>query len=212
METGEEQLKIKLLSNWYALQVRTRHEEEMIDIIRRLVDAELGEEVFTMLKKKEMHGGGGARWIVDAPMFPGYLFLQTNDINRIRQSLRVIVQFKRILKAGGQFMPLYEQEVELLKALGGADHVVEMSIGWKEGDQVGVLEGPLVLFRGEIKKVNKNKNKALIETTLFGQPHRVWVGLKFLASKTEAENIVWKMRRKDLLPEELYPENVIQPH
>ena len=200
----------KLLSNWYALQVRTRHEEEMIDIVRPLVDADKGEEVFTMLKKKEMHGGNHSRWIATAPMFPGYIFIRTDDINRIRQSLRVVVQFKRILKSGGQFMPLYEEEVQMFKNLGGKDHVIEMSVGWKEGDQVGVLEGPLVLFRGEIKKVNKNKNKALIATKLLDREVDIWVGLKFLATRTEAESIVWKMRRKKLLPEEAYGQSMLK--
>lgn len=200
-----------ILSNWYVLQIRTGHEDEMIDIVRPLLDEAKDEEVFTILKKKEMHGGNKARWIATYPMFPGYLFIQTDEIERIKQSLKVIVQFKRILHAGGQFMPLYEEEAALFRALGGKDHVIEMSVGWKEGDQVGVLDGPLVLFRGRIKKVDRNKNKALITTSLLGRESDVWIGLKFLATKTEAEQIVWRMRRNKLLLEEVLTPQELKP-
>ena len=200
-----------VLSNWYVLQIRTGHEDEMIDIVRPLLDPSKDEEVFTILKKKEMHGGNKTRWIAKYPMFPGYLFIQTEEIERIKQSLRVVVQFKRILHAGGQFMPLYEEEAALLRSLGGKEHVIEMSVGWKEGDQVGVLDGPLVLFRGRIKKVDKNKSKALISTSLLGRENDVWIGLKFLATKTEAEQIVWRMRRKNLLLEEVLTPEALQP-
>ena len=191
----------KLLSNWYTLQVRTRHEDEMIGLCKPLVREELGEEVFTMRRKKELHGADGMRETVSVPMFPGYIFIRTDDIERIRQSLRVIIQFKRILKSGGQFMPVYEEEARTFRALGGDAHEVDISIGFKDGDEVGILDGSLLLYTGKIEKIVRHKKTAYIRAMFLGEERVIPVGLEVLSTRQEAEDLRAKMRRKKLLPE-----------
>lgn len=189
----------KILSDWYVIQVYTGDEDEMIDLFRPLIKPELGEEVFTMRKKKVLHGREG-RYTANLPMFPGYIFIKTDDIMRIRKEMRVIVQFKRILRAGNrEFMPLYREEVRVFEQLGGPEHVVEISIGFKEGDEIGVLDGPLVLYTGKIEKINRHKRTAMIRAMFMGEERVIPVGLEVLATKTEAENLRARMRLKGII-------------
>ena len=181
----------KWKSDWYAVQVLTGHEDEVIEACRPLVRKELKEEIFTLKREKEMHRAGHY-WTELKALFPGYIFFVTPDVTGLYEALRVITLFKKLVRAGREIQPLYAKEAALFAELGGEKHIVEMSIGFKEGDEVGVLCGPLAVYKGKIVRIDRHNRTARIETTFFGETKLISVGLKVLRTRTEAENIMYK--------------------
>ena len=78
-------------------------------------------------------------------LFPGYVFVQTDDPAEVQRLLSFVPTFTRMLgSAGDTFLPLTLDEVTWINVHTNAEtHVVEMSEGFIDGDRVVVTSGPL---------------------------------------------------------------------
>lgn len=69
----------------------------------------------------------------------------------------------------GKITPIRDEEEEFLEKLGGSDHIVRYSEGFKDGDRIIVESGPLRNFSGEIIKTDRHNRQATIALSLFGR-------------------------------------------
>jgi transcriptional antiterminator NusG len=111
-------------------------------------------------------------------LFPGYVFLVTDQVEELFFELKKVIGLTKLLGSGNEIVPLSQEEVSLLLSLGGEDQVVEMSTGIIEGSTVIILSGPLMGREGLIKKIDRHKRKAYLEMEMFGRMQRVEVGLE----------------------------------
>ena len=181
--------------NWYALQVRTGDEESVVGDCRHLFRRDRGEEVFVMKRKREVRHQGNW-WTISSVQFPGYIFVKTNDEDYLCKALAPLGSVKRILSSGREITPLQRDEAELLEALGGNSRMIDISIGYKDETGVYVLSGPLAGRMDHVKKINRNKRIAKIETGRFGNQTQMWVGLRLPYTREQAEEMI----RADSMP------------
>lgn len=113
-------------------------------------------------------------------LFPGYVFVVTEDIEELHEMLKRVMGMTRLLGVGEDIVPLTEEEVQFLKRFGGEEQVVEMSEGIIENSETKILSGPLVGMEGTIRKIDRHKRKAWIEIEMFGRMQLVQVGLEIL--------------------------------
>jgi transcriptional antiterminator NusG len=166
-------------ANWYVVQVLTGNEVTMCRDIHRLVPADKYERCFVPMAEHPVKRGG--QWQkVEKPLFPGYFFVISQNIEAVHQSLWSISQFKRILSADGRFVPLTDEEVERFRALTDQAFNMTLSKGFIVGDQITVTEGPLKGQEGLIKKIDRHKRMAFIELLFLGKPTRVRVPLEIV--------------------------------
>lgn len=102
----------------------------------------------------------------------------TENVEDLYKRLKVVPKLTKILKTGDDFIPLHDTEVEFMMRFGGKNHVVEMSVGYIEGDKVVVTEGPMTDWQGNVKKIDRHKRIAIIEVEMFGRMTDVTVGLE----------------------------------
>lgn len=118
-------------------------------------------------------------------LFPGYVFVTTDRIDEVAQHLRELPMFAKVV--GGhdeQYVPLEPQEVAWLQALTNVDsHVVELSCGVIEGDEVKIWKGPLKGQEARIKKIDRHKRLAYLEMHMFGRTKVVKVGLEIVSKR-----------------------------
>lgn len=68
-----------------------------------------------------------------------------------------------------KFIPLSNEEKTLISAfIGDEDHVMKMSEGIIEGDQIRVLKGPLQGYEALVAKVDRHKRLARVRPVLHG--------------------------------------------
>ena len=68
-----------------------------------------------------------------------------------------------------KFIPLSNEEKTLISAfVGDEDHVMKMSEGIIEGDQIRVLKGPLQGYEALVAKVDRHKRLAYIDLNILG--------------------------------------------
>ena len=113
-------------------------------------------------------------------MFPGYVFLVTEQVEELFYALKAVPELTKILGDGSEFIPIEEDEKALLKRLGNEEHVTEMSAGYIAGEQVVILSGPMTGMEGKIKKIDRHKRIAVLEVAMFGRQVDVKTGVEIV--------------------------------
>lgn len=164
---------------WYVIQVHTGTEQKICTKCEKIISASILERCFIPYYECKKKFGG--KWHIERKvLFPGYVFLVTDQLKELYQGLVQIIGMARLLRIEDEILPLSPQEVNLLLKLGGEEQVVEMSEGIIAGSQVQVYKGPLSGMEGTIRKIDRHKRKAWIEIEMFGGSQLVEIGLEIV--------------------------------
>lgn len=164
---------------WYVMQVRTGTEERIRLQCERVIEKAVLERCFIphYQQKKRFQG----KWhIQEKILFPGYVFLIARNVELVREKLQKVIGLTKLIGTGDEIIPLTDQETALLLRMGGEEQVVEMSVGVIEKDKVKIQEGPLVGMEGLIKKIDRHKRQAVLETEMFGRKVEMKVGVEIV--------------------------------
>jgi transcriptional antiterminator NusG len=170
---------------WYVVQVRTGDERKLAARLQLEVKAE-GEDIFVPLfeRRKSIRG----EWTkVTTPLFPGYIFFQTDNVKDFYLRLKKINAFTRILGTESGFSSISPDEEKFLRILIGEDYIAQESVGVIEGDKITINYGPLRGMEGNILKINRHKRIAIIRADFMGGPREIKVGLEII-EKLPAKN------------------------
>lgn len=165
---------------WYVVQVRTGSEENIRTQCTRNVSGNVLEKCFIPYyeERKRIRG----EWRTEKKvLFPGYVFVITDEIEEVYRQLARVIGLTKVLGTGGEVVPLTEKETEFLLSFGGEEQVVEMSEGIIESSQVIITSGPLKGKEGMIRKIDRHKRKAYLELQMFGRTQVIQVGLEIVA-------------------------------
>ncbi len=129
---------------WYVIQVPTGKEAALCAVIERV--AEPGELSECFVPSFETQRKVRGAWeTVRAVLFPGYVVAVTRDVGALKQRLRGVSEFTRLLTMGESFVPLDDADRAWLSAFTTADdRAIPMSMGVVEGDRIVVTQGPLM--------------------------------------------------------------------
>lgn len=120
-------------------------------------------------------------------MTPGYLYVETSDVEKLSLQLRRVPAFTKLLGNNEVFIPLNGDEVAWLNAFAGDERrVVEMSEGIMEGSKVIVLRGPLMGHEAEIKRIDRHRRTTELEIHMLGRVKTIRLGLE-IVSKSPAK-------------------------
>lgn len=167
----------------YVIQVVGGQETKAVELIARLA-CDVVQGCFVP-RREIMRRLDGAWHKRCERLFPGYVFVQTDDPVRVQQLLRTVPTFTRMLgSAGDTFLPLTRDEVTWISIHINADtHVVEMSEGVIEGDRVVVTSGPLKGHEASISRIDRHKRLAWVDVEMFGRQKTIRVGLEIVAKR-----------------------------
>ncbi len=158
------------------IQVQTRRETEIAGRCReKIMGPE--EDVFVILRERMYRTSDGTEKIL-VPVFPGYVFVETEDIDDFRIRLREMKTMAKVLRAGEETVPVYPEEEAFLRLTGGEDHIVRFSEGYEIGKKLTVTQGPLKGYEGRVKRIDRHKKYAVLEVSLMGQAVDIQMGIE----------------------------------
>ena len=164
---------------WYVMQVRTGKEEETISMVRQYTaDSHMGECFLPRYEQKKKYAG--AWHLVQALLFPGYVFVETEEIEKFYSELKLVPKLTKILGPGENWTSIIDEDLRVLERLLDADRTVGMSTGFMEGDRVMIVDGPLMGLETVIRRIDRHKRKAMVEMHMFGRVQEVAVGLEIV--------------------------------
>lgn len=164
----------------YVIQVVGGKEQHVCDLVNKLLSDGIKE---CFIPRREVMRRVEGSWIsIRETLFPGYLFVETDNIQHVMERLARIPAFTRLLGVSDEkVIPLSQDEVAWLTALmKPLDKVVEMSVGVIEGDQVIVTDGPLKGHEALISKIDRHKRLAFLDMRMFGRTKTIKVGLEIV--------------------------------
>lgn len=162
---------------WYVVQVRSGTEHNIRIQCNKKIPDTIMERCFIPYyeEKKKQNGSWNT---LQKILFPGYIFMITEDVEKLFFHLKTIEGMTKLIGAGNDIIPLTEEEIIFLQRLGGDEQIVSMSEGIIEGTQVTIISGPLKGMEGLIQKIDRHKRKAWLELEMFGKMQQVEVGLE----------------------------------
>lgn len=167
---------------WYVIQVRTGKEEEIRFQCEKLIEKEILERCFIPHYEQMKRYQG--KWHKEQRiLFPGYVFLVSDDKERLPFALQRVMGLTKLIGTGDEIVPLTEEEVNFLLEFGKEEQVVGMSKGIIVKDKVIIQTGPLKGNEGLIKKIDRHKRKAWLELELFGRTVETQVGLEIVEKR-----------------------------
>jgi transcriptional antiterminator NusG len=178
--------------DYYAIQVRTRGEGKYLRVARYFLDAYnlLPEEEGRLLwpRRKLTIRRRGKLQDSLAPIFPGYIFLETERFDPdVYWVMKRIDGFFKFLKDNQHIEPLQGPDRELLLHFLQFGEIVSKSeVYFDENKRIRVLEGPMKGLEGNIVKVDKRKRRAKIKLTLYKDSFLIDFGFELL-EPVEAE-------------------------
>ena len=170
---------------YYVIQVQTSKENKMIEEIKRHFSDDVLIDVFYPLFTQRKHIKG--EWVdIEKPAFPGYVFLETNNVKEAFRQLYYVEGFARLLgrEANSEnFLPLNKNESRMIDILYGKEnnHILGVSeIHLEEGNKIKILGGQLFGLEGLIKKVNLHKRTVTITFPFGGKSIEARVGIDII--------------------------------
>lgn len=166
---------------WYVIQVKSGEEQEMKALLDKLRTEGAYGECFVPLFEDVKRSGGKCR-IGFRKLFPGYLFVESDDPQKIFETLMGIKDFTKLLgtveKDGSKvFVPICTEDEEFLRTLftDGLMHVSYVRMA-KNG-RIDRIVGPLANYRNHITRLEMRHRMAVVEAEMFGKMRKVKFGL-----------------------------------
>ena len=172
---------------YYVIQVKTGKEQQAIEDILKNKPDDASFDVFAPYRKSLRKYKGVMREVVER-CFPGYIFVETNDVQRLFKQLYFTPGFQKILGREGDtdnFVPLDKDESRMIDILYSANNnrITEISnIEVREGEMIRVLDGPLAGLETQIKKVDLHKRTVTVEYMLCGRLVTPKVGINIVTN------------------------------
>lgn len=173
-------MEVQRMEQWYVIQVRTGKEQWVVKACDLLIDEPCLSKSFIPFSKRLRKYRG--EWVERTEiLFPGYVFMISDDPTRLYQALKKIPDLTKMLgKNKQEIYHLPEDEVTFLKSFGEEEQIVDMSTGYIEGDKIIVECGPLRGKEGLIRRIDRHKRIAEIEIEFLGEQRKAKVGLEIV--------------------------------
>ena len=161
---------------WYVIWTSTGSENKTAKAVQEMSCQNrcfIPRRIVQMKKKGE--------WIqTEKNMFPGYFFVDTDDIEELALQLQKVEGFSTVLTVNKKFYPLTGKDAELTEDLYNNKGIFDVSKGIIEGDEIVITSGPLKGQEGLIKRIDRHKRLAYLEFVMFDQVVKGAVGLEII--------------------------------
>jgi transcriptional antiterminator NusG len=116
------------------------------------------------------------------PLFPGYVFLETDEIDEpLFREVRRCSGFVRFLKSNSDIQPLSQQDLDVIRHfLSFGEVIAESKVTFDENNRIKIKEGPLAGLEGRIVKVNRRKGRAKVQLDMYENSYLVDLGFEIM--------------------------------
>lgn len=173
------------LSNWFVFFVQTDRERTVCYYLNIILNQ---EKAVAFIPKIELIYKNSRQVRKELkPMFPGYVFIDTqlDVMSFATQTVQTARKFNSKIynllgKQDPDHMALHEKEKKFILRFCDEQYIVRESIGFIEGDKVFVTSGPLQGKESIIKRIDRHKRRAEIELQFVGDLRRINISLEIV--------------------------------
>lgn len=147
---------------WYVLHTKSKFEKVVAEsLVKKNIKAFL-PTTMKMSKRKDR------KKILEVPMFPGYVFVNSNIFPESHVNILKTTGAVRLLGTKQGPVPVNEQAVESLILFSSLKERISTGKGFKKGQEVIITHGPFTGVRGIFEK-NLGADRVIVQIDILGQ-------------------------------------------
>jgi transcription termination/antitermination protein NusG len=172
---------------YFVLQVTTGEEDKFVRLARTYINAD-AERLFWPRRKLRIRKKGKQK-DKDIPLFPGYVFLETEELDPDTYwKIRRINGFFQFLPSNRRIEPLAGKDEELIRHFLSYGEVLDKSmVYFDENNRIRVVRGALKGLEGNVVKVDRRKRRAKVKLMLYDNSFLVDFGFELLEPADSTE-------------------------
>ena len=185
---------------WYVIQARSGEEQEIKLYIEKTAEPGLCRVILPLYE--DVYRRGGIGHITVKKLFPGYLFIETEDPDGVYRQIRSVPRFTRMLamdetESEKTFLTVDPEDEDFIRSL-TEDGLMHVSyIRRSDSGRIEEITGPLSLYSSYIKKLDIPHRRAIVEADIFGKHRRIKYPLW-----TDADpHLAWLDQKRKTKPE-----------
>ena len=156
--------------NWYTVKVQSNREKSVSDKLKLDMMRDFKEEVNVLIPTQKLSFvKNGKVKQKENLLYPGYIFVETDSIDKVLHFTKTINGMTNVLK-DQQGNPIVMRQSEIDRIAGEVERRKESDKGlYAIGQEVSIINGPFATFRGKIQTIDYEKDKLKIEVSIFGR-------------------------------------------
>jgi len=158
---------------WYAIHVLSGHENRVKTCLENEIKRiGLEEKITSILIPSEeiTEMKDGKKKVKTKVFFPGYMLI---EVVLDKETIHLILNTPGVTNfVGPQNKPQSLRKMEVERILGKVHESQQrekMSVPFKVGDPIKVIDGPFTDFTGFVEEINEEKNKLKVMVSIFGR-------------------------------------------
>jgi transcriptional antiterminator NusG len=161
-------------TNWYTIKVQNNYEKKVKDRIEMELTRGKYDCKIVIPMDRSFSVKKGKKIFKDKVKFPGYLFVETNNIAELQAIVRQTTGATKVVtskNADGKEIPARLRHAEVVSML-LADEELQKPVAedlFVVGEHVKIIDGPFIDFSGAIDWVDLEKSKMKVLVKIFGK-------------------------------------------
>lgn len=159
---------------WYTVKVQNNRERTVTERLKLEMMREFGQDTnFFIPSRTTMTIKNGKKTPKEEILYPGYIFVETEYIDRIIQLIKITNGATSVIKDNNG-RPIVLKQSEINRMLGEKEaNKASLETSFIVGEKVKITNGSFANFKGIIDSIDVDKNKCKIEVLIFGRSTRV---------------------------------------
>lgn len=163
---------------WYVIQTKTGEEERVVN----LIDTFGGDKSKCIVPLFEQVRRNSSKCQISIRrLFPGYIFVETDDPKELIFILKKVPEFTKMLGTDPDdknkpLISVGKEDMDFIKTLLKDDMVHASYISVKNG-RIEKVVGPLAGYMGHITRLDIQHRRAIVEKDIFGKHRKIYFGL-----------------------------------
>ena len=166
---------------WCVVHVRDGGEGHTEDFASGLLPESLHARCFHLIRSRRKKYEG--QWqTVHEDLFPGYVFIDTDQPERVYRELKKTPKPKLLFSDEEYVSTLEKHESDFMEQLADRKGRIGISNVGIDGDgRIHYLSGPLLGMENRVRRVNLHKRIAEIEAEIMGRKRLLYLGIEIEA-------------------------------
>ncbi len=155
-------MEFDLQPGWYVVHTRSRFETKVYDLLVKKSKTVFLPKMLVQSKRRDR------RQMIRIPLFPGYIFVQTDMEPLERLDILKTVGVVRFIGNRSGPVPVDDATIDSLKIMVAADQDIHTGSKMKKGDRVVVVQGPLTGVIGQFVHY-RGRHRVVVHIEALGQ-------------------------------------------
>ncbi|MEA2103617.1 MAG: transcription termination/antitermination protein NusG [Candidatus Cloacimonadota bacterium] len=157
---------------WYVLQTYVNRENQIkLALEKLLTESDLAEYFgdIHISSHKTFIVRNGKRIVKEKKIFPSYIMIEMVMTPETKRLVMSIPKAMKFMGSGQTPIPISDKEKNRILGIKQDDGETISEINFIVGSRMKIIEGPFKDFEGSIGKINSDKQKLVVNVTVFGR-------------------------------------------